>query len=220
MMEPQERDERPVIHKLIERIQTSFCVGRRTERGHLAAQTELSFLAEWTRETCHRQGVLLSIVRGDAIAELEGNAVITRAPRSTDEITRLQAAGFRRRPLSETIVNLIEDLSTKEVIHRMRVSFLVGCDRAERGGVDPTDSEIGAVGAWTAEILYRYTLLATVASSDDARFRTPQAERTFDGYELIGQVLAGEKVCALCGPECVGLDPTLEEAEKLSAWLP
>ena len=78
-MEPKERDERPVIHKLIERIQTSFCVGRRTDRGHLAAQTELSFLAEWTRETCHRQGMLLSIVRGDVIAELEGNTVITRA---------------------------------------------------------------------------------------------------------------------------------------------
>ncbi len=42
-------------------------------------------------------------------------------------------------------MNLIEDLSAKEVIHRMRVSFLVGCDRAERGGVDPTESEIGAV---------------------------------------------------------------------------
>ncbi len=90
-MEPQERDERPVIHKLIERIQNSFCIGRRTDRGHLAAQTELSFLAEWTRETCHRQGVLLSIVRGDAIAELEGNAVITRAP----EAPR-RSPGFKR----------------------------------------------------------------------------------------------------------------------------
>ncbi len=90
-MEPQERDERPVIHKLIERIQTSFCVGRRTDRGHLAAQTELSFLAEWTRETCHRQGVLLSIVRGDAIAELEGNAVITRAPEAPT-----RSPGFKR----------------------------------------------------------------------------------------------------------------------------
>jgi hypothetical protein len=206
---------------VVDAMQASFAIGcKATRGGTFAGRTEMNKISQWTIDSLKQSNLIRMALLGESVLELDG-AVVCGRPPTEAEIPDLQEAGLYAVRREETPrPRQLDDLPLKEVIRLMRISYSVGAGRREELPDSLAFLDFDAIGRWTAETIFRYTLMSEIAvEREDGQISAEEIE-TLDRYYLAEAILAGEKVLALNGNQVVGEKPTPTEAAKLRAWLP
>jgi hypothetical protein len=172
-----------------------------------------------TIDSLKRSDLIRMAISGDCVLELDGAAVRGRPPTEA-EIRDLQEAGFCPSPREATPrPRQMDDLPVKEVIRQMRMSYSVGSSQRKAAPDALTFLDFDAIGRWTAETIFRYTLISETTEVRKVDQISAEQIETLDRYYLTEEILSGEKILVLRGDQVVGEKPTPEEAAKLRAWL-
>ncbi len=88
------------------------------------------------------------------------------------------------------------------------------------GGADfAADTELDAVGRWTARTICGYASLYHACTSLSPEEIEREVSRVIPDYDLLTLILKGEVMAALDGCRVVGLTPTQDERDRLIPWL-
>jgi hypothetical protein len=99
------------------------------------------------------------------------------------------------------------------------VSFTTGLRRRPGGADFAADTELDAVGRWTARTICGYASLHHACASLSQDEVKREVNRVMPDYDLLSLILRGEAMAALDGCQVVGLTPTGDERDRLIPWL-